>query len=135
MACDIKEDRVKQIEKIYTDLFLKHEKVTKKDLENYLRQDSFFKNIGDFETSGYQGKDRFVSNMKSYIDFFGSNGIFNNTSYNEDTADDIIKDITIFEDKELLKSRIERNYPELDSSRICKLKYSGWSSLSKKCSY
>lgn len=121
-----------QIEKIYTDLFLKHEKVTKKDLENYLRQDSFFKNIGDFETSGYQGKDRFVSNMKSYIDFFGSNGIFNNTSYNEDTADDIIKDITIFEDKELLKLRIERNYPELDSSRICKLKYSGWSSLSKK---
>lgn len=121
-----------QIEKIYTDLFLKHEKVTKKDLENYLIQDSFFKNIGDFETSGYQGKDRFVSNMKSYIDFFGSNGIFNNTSYNEDTADDIIKDVTIFEDKELLKLRIERNYPELDSSRICKLKYSGWSSLSKK---
>ena len=62
-----------QIEKIYTDLFLKHEKVTKKELENYLRQDSFFKNIGDFETSGYQGKDRFVSNMKSYIDFFGEN--------------------------------------------------------------
>lgn len=121
-----------QIRRIYTDLFLKREKVTRKDLENYLRQDLFFKNIGDFETSGYQGKDRFVSNMKSYIDFFGANGIFNNTSYSEDVADEIIKDITVFEDKDLLKSRIERNYPELDSSKICKLKYSGWSSLSKK---
>ena len=124
-----------QIDNIYMDLFLKQEKVTKKDLENYLRQYSFFKSIGDFETSGFQGEDRFVSNMKSYIDFFGINGIFANTSYNEDDADDIIKDITIFEDKELLKTRIERKYPELDPSkidRICKLKYSGWSSLSKK---
>ncbi len=124
-----------QIDNIYMDLFLKQEKVTKKDLENYLRQDPSFKNIGDFETSGFQGKDRFVSNMKSYIDFFGVNGIFTNTSYNEDNADDIIKDITIFEDKELLKTRIERKYPELEPSkidRICKLKYSGWSSLSKK---
>ena len=124
-----------QIGNIYMDLFLKQEKVTKKDLENYLRQDPSFKNIGDFETSGFQGKDRFVSNMKSYIDFFGVNGIFTNTSYNEDNADDIIKDITIFEDKELLKTRIERKYPELEPSkidRICKLKYSGWSSLSKK---
>ena len=124
-----------QIDNIYMDLFLKQEKVTKKDLENYLRQAPLFKNIGDFETSGFQGKDRFVSNMKSYIDFFGVNGIFTNTSYNEDNADDIIKDITIFEDKELLKTRIERKYPELEPSkidRICKLKYSGWSSLSKK---
>lgn len=124
-----------QIDNIYMDLFLKQEKVTKKDLENYLRQYPFFKSIGDFETSGFQGKDRFVSNMKSYIDFFGVNGIFANTSYNEDDADDIIKDVTIFEDKELLKTRIERKYPELESSkidRICKLKYSGWSSLSKK---
>lgn len=124
-----------QIDNIYMDLFLKQEKVTKKDLENYLRQYSFFKSIGDFETSGFQGKDRFVSNMKSYIDFFGVNGIFTNTSYNEDDADDIIKDITIFEDKELLKTRIERKYLELEPSkidRICKLKYSGWSSLSKK---
>ena len=123
------------IDNIYMDLFLKQEKVTKKDLENYLRQAPSFKNIGDFETSGFQGKDRFVSNMKSYIDFFGVNGIFTNTSYNEDDADDIIKDVTIFEDKELLKTRIERKYPELESSkidRICKLKYSGWSSLSKK---
>ena len=124
-----------QIDNIYMDLFLKQEKVTKKDLENYLRQAPLFKNIGDFETSGFQGEDRFVSNMKSYIDFFGVNGIFTNTSYNEDNADDIIKDITIFEDKELLKTRIERKYPELEPSkidRICKLKYSGWSSLSKK---
>ena len=124
-----------QIDNIYMDLFLKQEKVTKKDLENYLRQYSFFKSIGDFETSGFQGKDRFVSNMKSYIDFFGVNGIFTNTFYNEDDADDIIKDITIFEDKELLKTRIERKYLELEPSkidRICKLKYSGWSSLSKK---
>ena len=125
----------KQIENIYTDLFLRFEKVSKKDLENYLKQDSFFRSIGDFETSGYQGKDRFVSSMKSYIDFFGDNGLFNNTDYDEDNADDIIKDITIFEDKELLKSRIKRKYPKLDPSKvdkICKLKYSGWSSLSKK---
>lgn len=121
-----------QIENIYTDLFLKREKVNRKDLENYLRQDSFFRSIGDFETSGFQGKDRFVSSMKSYIDFFGENGLFNNTDYDLNDAEDIIKDVTIFEDKELLRTRIERKYPELNSSRICKLKYSGWSSLSKK---
>lgn len=124
-----------QIHNIYNDLFLVKERISRKDLENYLKQIREFKNIGDFETSGYQTKDAFASSMKSYIDFFGPNGIFENTAYDENDADNIIKDITIFEDKELLKNKIEREYKDLKEekiNKICKLKYSGWSSLSRK---
>lgn len=124
-----------QILDIYYNLFLKNEKVTKEMLESYLRQHKDFSMINDFDISGFQGENKFVSNMKSYIDFFGPNGIFYNTEYKEIDAEEIIKDITIFEDKDLLKSKIIREYPELDENKvniICKLKYKGWSSLSRK---
>lgn len=120
------------IDSIYNGLFLKKAKVTQKDLEDFYYVNGK-QNMG--EIKGFQKDKEFASNMKSYIDFFGDNGIFVGTSYTEEDAEQIIEDITIFEDKELLRNKIVREYPELSEkqvNKICTLKYKGWSSLSKK---
>ena len=36
---------------------------------------------GDFNITGYSADGKFANNMKSYIDFFGENGIFEGTDY------------------------------------------------------
>jgi hypothetical protein len=41
--------------------------------------------------------------MKSYVDFFGIDGVFENTNYTLNDAEKIIEWITIFEDKNILK--------------------------------
>ena len=43
--------------------------------------------------------------MNSFIDFFGENGIFNGTNFNIDDAEEIIKHVTTFEDKKILKQK------------------------------
>lgn len=119
---------------IYNDLFLKRAKINKNDLEQYLRNHIDYKFFTEYDIKGFQENEKFASNMKSYLDFFGEKGILNETNYTETDAENIIRDITIFEDKQLLKSRLENNYPELTKSqitRIIKLQYKGWSSISK----
>lgn len=121
-----------EIHSIYNGLFLKKSKVTQKDLEDFYHING---KQTEGEIKGFQKDKEFASNMKSYIDFFGDGGIFIGTSYTEDDAEQIIEDITIFEDRELLKNKIIREYPELNEkqvNKICSLKYKGWSSLSKK---
>lgn len=125
----ISEDEIKSI---YNGLFLKKAKVTQKDLEVFYHING---KQTEGEIKGFQKDKEFASNMKSYIDFLGDGGIFIDTSYTEDDAEQIIEDITIFEDKELLRNKIIREYPELNEkqvNKICSLKYKGWSSLSKK---
>lgn len=124
-----------QIADIFNDLFLKNETVTKNLLENYLKQHNDFKFINDFEINGFQTENKFASNMKSFIDFFTQDGIFAHTDYKNEDAENIIRYITIFEDKVLLKEKLIIEYKQLDQNainKICKLKYKGWSSLSKK---
>lgn len=121
-----------EMHSIYNGLFLKKAKVTQKNLEDFFHFNG--KQI-EGEIKGFQKDKEFASNMKSYIDFFGDGGIFIDTTYTEDNAEQIIEDITIFEDKELLRNKIIREYPELNEkqvNKICSLKYKGWSSLSKK---
>lgn len=90
---------------------------------------------GDINVTGYSSDGKFANNMQSYIDFFGSEGIFNGTSYNEEDADEIIEWITIFDDKDILKKKVEDKYLELSDAQVKKVlsrKYSGWGKLSRK---
>lgn len=84
---------------------------------------------------GYSDNKKFANNMKSYYDFFGENGIFENTNLKEEDAEEIIKWITIFEDKKLLIEKVKENYPQLSEEKLKQIKskrYKGWSSLSKR---
>lgn len=89
----------------------------------------------DINVTGYSSDGKFANNMQSYIDFFGNEGIFKGTSYNEENADEIIEWITIFDDKDILEKKVKDKYKELNDNQIKKIlsrKYSGWGSLSKK---
>ena len=122
--------------KVYRDLFLKKGSITEKVFIDYLRMQpdmSMFR--GEFVIRGYSAENKFANNMQSYIDFFGPDGIFENTLYGIDDAEQIIEWITIFEDKKMLERKIRKSYPNLSDKQIMKCvsrRYKGWSSLSKK---
>lgn len=122
--------------KIYNELFLNYANITDKLFKEYLYQSKDFDMYeGNFNITGYSSDGKFSSNMSSYIDFFSVNGIFENTKYDVEDAEQIIEWITIFEDKDILETKIRKNYPELTNNQINKIlakKYKGWSSLSKK---
>ena len=121
---------------IYEELFLTTNKtITEKIFIDFIKKTNEYSMYKDLLVEGYSDDKKFANSMKSYYDFFGENGIFNNTNYNIEDAEEIIKWITIFEDKDILEQKVRKNYPKLSESQIKQVitkKYSGWSNLSKK---
>lgn len=123
--------------KIIDEFFKKNSSnLTDKKFKEYLYTLKDFDMYGtDIQVTGYSADDKFANNMASYVDFFGEEGIFKGTQYDEENADEIIEWATIFSDKDILKKRVRDNYPDISEDGVkCILskKYSGWSSLSKK---
>lgn len=127
---------IDMVNKVYNELFLKENtNINDKKFKIYLRTTGAFDMYDELNITGYSSLDKFSNNMKSYVDFFGDNGIFNATNYDITSAEEIIKWITIFEDKKILKSKLEEKYTDLSTDKIqqiLSLKYSGWSNLSSK---
>ena len=122
--------------KIYEELFLNTNKtITEKMFIDFIKNTNEYSMYDTLLIEGYSDNKRFANNMKSYYDFFGENGIFNNTNYTTKNAEEIIKWITIFEDKDILEQKVRKNYPKLNEQQIKQIitkKYSGWSNLSEK---
>lgn len=120
--------------KIYKELFLKKGKVTEKDLINFFKATGEYDMFDEIEITGYSGDKKFANHMQSFVDFFGPNGIFENKEYMLEDAEQIIKWITVFEDKKILERRIIQEYPDLkDKLPLIKAKnYKGWGNLSLK---
>ena len=109
---------------IYNDLFKKYYKVTNKKLCDYLKS----RNIAFDEISGIDND--FKSSLKSYKDLVAYN-------LTDKQKEEIVKAITIFgDDKKLLKKRLKNEFGDCLSDdeikKICKLKYTGWSKLSRE---
>ena len=109
---------------IYNDLFKKYYKVTNKKLCDYLKS----RNIAFDEISGIDND--FKSSLKSYKDLVAYN-------LRDEQKEEIVKAITIFgDDKKLLKKRLKNEFGDCLSDdeikKICKLKYTGWSKLSRE---
>lgn len=109
---------------IYSDLFLKYNKITKRRLSDYLES----KGISYEILSGFDGD--FKSSLKAYSDFA-------NYNLSVEDKEEIIRLITIFgDDKKLIRKRIRADFSDkLDDdeiNKISKLKYSGWSKLSRE---
>ncbi len=109
---------------IYKDLFMRRNKVTHKALVDYFRAKGFENVV----ISGVDGD--FKSSLKSYmeLDFI---------ALPDSNKEDIIKAITIFgDDKKLLKKRLKTNYSgrltDEEITKLCRLKFTGWSRLSRK---
>ena len=121
-----KEDKDGLIEK----LFKKKPSVTKKDIKNY-----FDKPGEDVSVTTSNGKEleEVNASMSSYV--FFSNALGEDfVKNNEDKIEDIIKDLTIFEDSKIIEERLKKVY-KLSPTQIKKIKgkrFSGWGRLSKE---
>ena len=112
---------------IINELFEKNTKVGKKDLEKIYKKDGFEK----IEVEGLSDGVNFNSNMKSYIDMCKIFGNVNESNINK--CEKIIYYITIFEDKKIRKRKIKQlGVNDEQLNKIMKLKYTGWSAISKK---
>lgn len=114
---------------IINELFEKKKKVTKKLIEDLLKQDG----IKTVKIDGLSDGINFTSNMTSYIDMKNIFGLVDDS--NIDKCEKIIYWITIFEDKKILKKKIQKEYKDISSeqlNQILNLKYNGWSRLSKE---
>lgn len=126
-----------QQSRIYHNLFLNNSglpAITDKMFKHYLKTDPDFAIYEDYDIKGYSDNGKFANNMQSYIDFFGNNGIFTNTKYGLEEAEEIISWITIFEDKSILERKVKSKY-SLSDEKIAKIvskRYKGWSRLSKE---
>lgn len=112
------------------EIFKSKRSVSAKDIKNLYSKDGILVE----KIKGFTTKEcKFNSNMKSYIDF---SKIIGNVEENNDMIEELIYWITIFEDKYILKRKIEQKYSDKLSeeqiNKIVKLKYAGWSRLSKK---
>lgn len=127
----------KQQHKIMENLFMKNSgQVTESKFRNFLLNELDY-NFYDskLKITGYSADGKFANNMQSYIDFFGDNGIFKNTSYNKNDAERIIEWITIFDDNDILERKVKNEYKELNDTQVKSIlskKYSGWGRLSRK---
>lgn len=114
--------------RLIEDLFFKRKTVKEKDLINWLKQNQL--TVG--EIKGYQKEKAFSSSLAPWIDFREIFDEINDSNY--DLIEKIIEDMTIFNEGSILKERLKKAY-NLDQNKvkkIMKLKYSGWSRLSKK---
>lgn len=114
--------------RLIEDLFFKRKTVKEKDLINWLKQNQL--TVG--EITGYQKEKAFSSSLAPWIDFREIFDEINDSNY--DLIEKIIEDMTIFNEGSILKERLKKAY-NLDQNKvkkIMKLKYSGWSRLSKK---
>lgn len=109
--------------------FKTNKKVTRTKVENLLKLEGI--TVKTFE--GLQDNKNFMSNMSSYIDMKKILGKVDENNFEQ--CEKLIYWITIFEEKKILKRKIKKEYPELTDvqvNELVKLKYSGWSRLSKK---
>ncbi|MEG1314046.1 MAG: type II CRISPR RNA-guided endonuclease Cas9, partial [Bacilli bacterium] len=118
-------------QQIYQELFMKHKKVTGKNLNDYLVKEGIKEKSE--ELTGFD--QNFTSSLKSYLDFKSVLGEKINLYEYQQMAEQIILWIVLYgEDKKLIKGRVKKTYSELlseeEQKRICNFKYSGWGRLS-----
>ena len=115
---------------IIENLFKKHKKVTKRMIVNLLKTEGW--NVSSI--LGLSDGENFTSNMSSYIDLSEILGKIDESNY--DMCENIIYWCTIFEEKKILKKKIEKEYGKVLSndqiSKIVKKRFTGWSRLSKR---
>lgn len=119
-------------DKIIKDLFMKSESVSDSTLKNYLKKEDIFLNNQNLNITGYQKDMKFASSLSPWIFFTKLFGHIDESNYN--CIEEIIYDMTIFEDRKILKRRLKEVH-KLNSDQINNIinkKYKGWSRLSRK---
>lgn len=117
--------------RIVDELFTKESSVTYKKFIKYLYDNQIY-NTDSLVISGTAKDKSFTSSRKSYIDFTQKVGV-SITPKNQRAIEEIIKWITLFEDKKILAKKLQKYSDIFDDNQlraILKLNYSGWGRLS-----
>lgn len=117
--------------RIIDELFTKEYSVNYKKLAKYLYDNQIY-DTSSLVITGTADDKSFMSSRKSYIDFTKKIGI-EITPENKAAIEEVIKWITLFEDKKILSKKLQKysdifSKDQIDS--ILKLKYTGWGRLS-----
>ena len=119
--------------RIVDELFTKESSVTYKKFIKYLYDNQIY-NTDSLVISGTAKDKSFTSSRKSYIDFTQKVGV-SITPKNQRAIEEIIKWITLFEDKKILAKKLQK-YSDIFSEdqlrTILKLNYNGWGRLSRE---
>lgn len=119
--------------RIVDELFAKEPSVTYKKLIKYLYDNQIY-NTDSLIISGTAKEKSFASSRKSYLDFTNKIGI-EITPKTQKAIEEVIKWITLFEDKKILAKKLQKYSDIFDNNQlraILKLNYSGWGRLSHK---
>lgn len=117
---------------IFSNLFKKERKVTKKMLENYLC------NVFELDSPDIKGIETgFNSGLKTYHDFVKlgiSEDLLNDKQY-EKMFEEIIKILTVFEDRKMIRHQLEKFETVFSKEVLKKIErrhYTGWGRFSEK---
>ena len=119
--------------RIVDELFTKEPSVTYKKLIKYLYDNQIY-NTDSLIISGTAKEKSFASSRKSYLDFTNKIGI-EITPKTQKAIEEVIKWITLFEDKKILAKKLQKYSDIFDNNQlraILKLNYSSWGRLSHK---
>ena len=116
---------------IYEDLF-KHGSVTYKKVEDWLVRH----NRTHPHVRGGQGETKYESKLASHLFFCRTLGVDDIDESLEPMVEELILWNTLFEDRDILREKIERAYGDRltgdQIKTICKKRFTGWGRLSKK---
>lgn len=130
---------VETVQAIYDDVFKKKTRVRVADVEEYLKS-----RFGShYKIKGTQRETEFASSLRSYVDFARILERPIETFEDYEMVENLILWVTVFEDKDILKRRVNTTYGPVECGgngalsraqvkRICKLRYTGWSNLSRE---
>lgn len=119
-------------ERIIKELFMQRKTIKDLDLKKWWKKNQLSLNNEDLIIEGYQKEKAFSTSLAPWIDFTNILGEITNDNY--EMIENIIKDITIFNEGKIIKTRLKKLYDLSDAQikKILKLNYTGWSRLSKK---
>lgn len=127
------------VQAIFDDVFKKTKKVRVSTVEEYLKS-----RFGThYKIKGTQKENEFASSLGSYCDFSRILGRPIESFEDYEMVETLIMWVTVFEDKDILKRKVKQTYGPTDCGgngaltndqvkRVCKLRYTGWSNLSRE---
>lgn len=119
-------------ERIIEGLFRQRKNVSQKAFMEWLKNNTAYIQSGELTITGFHGENGFSGSLSSYIDF-KSWGF----EINEETTpmiEQLIKWSTIFENRGILREKINETYPQLTEKQInsiCRKRYTGWGRFSQ----
>lgn len=119
-------------EELKREVFMKKNNVTEKDLIVWYKKRNSTFSSSEIKVTGFMGDGKVNVSLKPIRNFKGIYGKI--TSENIKEIERIIYYLTVFEDKNIIKRKLETefNLKEEDKIKILQFKYSGWGRLSRK---